>query len=172
MLLRHANLIQQSLDDLSLAEAPPVDFTVVQRLLDFSTVWAAYDLEPLFALPDREHPWTDLVEDLSGSTRPLTGAASPWPNTDSMIIRSRALVVGSAVNITPETSEKIIFWMITAIAGSSAQMLLGPIGQHPLAIQRRPAIIDPRQHVGEPDDIGETRIHPGERAVAGILGGT
>jgi hypothetical protein len=55
---------------------------------------------------------------VSGSTRPLR-IASPWPNTDSMIIRSRAPVVGSAVKITPDTSEKIIFWMITAIAGSS-----------------------------------------------------
>jgi hypothetical protein len=45
-------------DDLSLAEAAPVDLHGVQRLLDVSAVRAANDLEPLFTLTNREQPWT------------------------------------------------------------------------------------------------------------------
>ena len=40
------------------------------------------------------------------------------------------------------------------------QMLLRPIGQRSLAVQRRPAVVDPRQHVAESDDIGEGCFSP------------
>src|SRR5215207_7032808 len=49
-------------------------------------------------------------------------------------------------------------------------MLLGPIGQHPLAVQRRTTVLDARRYIRKTDDIGEAGSHAGERAVTGILG--
>ena len=157
-------------DDLSLAEAAPVDFTGVQRLLDVSAVRAANDLELLFTLTNREQPWTDLVEDVGIR---LDAAAD-----DGLALAEHRLddhpVEGPGGRIGREHHSRYLGEDHLLDDDRNrrllGQMLLGPIGQHPLAVQRRPAVLDPRQHIGESDDIGEARIHPGERAVAGILG--
>jgi len=44
----------------------------------------------------------------------------------------------ATMNLTPETSEKIIFWMITAIAGSWLRCCSAREANTPLAVQSRP----------------------------------
>lgn len=53
---------------------------------------------------------------------------------------SRRIVgpVIATMNLTPETSDKIIFWMITAIAGSSLRIFSAREANTPLAVQSRP----------------------------------
>jgi hypothetical protein len=157
-------------NNLSLAKAAPVDLTGVQRLLDVSAVRAANDLELLLALTDRKQPWTALVKDVG--IRLYAAADDGLPLAEHRLDdhpvegpggrigrehHSRCL--GEDHLLDDDRNRRLL-----------GQLLLGPIGQHPLAVQRRPAVFDAPQHVGESDDIGEAGIHPGERAVARVLG--
>jgi hypothetical protein len=44
----------------------------------------------------------------------------------------------ATMNLTPETSEEIIFWIITAIAGSWLRCCSAREANTPLAVQSRP----------------------------------
>jgi len=50
----------------------------------------------------------------------------------------------ATMNLTPETSEKIIFWMITAIAGSWLRCCSAREANTPLAVQSGPQVLDAR----------------------------
>lgn len=50
----------------------------------------------------------------------------------------------ATMNLPPETSEKIIFWMITAIAGSSLRCCSAREANTPLAVQSGPQVLDAR----------------------------
>ena len=46
-----------------------------------------------------------------------------------------------------------------------------PVGDDPRAVERRPAVDHARQQVVVARDVGEGRVHAGERGVAGVLAG-